>query len=256
MILPINIDLQEVIEEFSLNENQSFFLGSTIIDRIVEEYTLRWEELVDRNLHQSRGEYKRAMFIDRSSPLDVTFGLSERESKLALMVEEGASAFDEKIGFEKSNKTKVKKNGGWYLTIPFRHATPNAVAESGIFNSILPKDVYNIAAQNTKPLKRTQLPDNQQLPGRRKEINLPGLVVPEYIHKTAKYEGLVKVNIASTDREKRSGYFTFRRVSDVSDPNSWWNGGLVPQKLMNKALEVAQIDKVADIAIDKFLQNI
>ena len=66
---------------------------------------------------------------------------------------------------------------------------------------------------------------------------------------------MTKVNIASTEKEKRSGYFTWRRVSENSDPNSWWNSGIVPYKLMDKALEQAKIDVVADKVIDQFLNS-
>lgn len=256
MILPISIDLQDVVEEFQLNESQSQSLGASIIDRVIQEYSVRWEGLVNSELKQSKNEYKRAMFIQRTSATDVVFGLSARESKLAMMIEEGATPFDEKIGFEKSSKVKQKVGGGWYLTIPFRHATSGAIAESGIFASVMNKAVYDIAKKSSQPLKRNQLPTDQQRVGSRKEINLPGIKVPEYIHKTAPYEGLVKINIASTDKEKRSGYYTFRRVSDKSDPSSWWNGGLEARKLMNKALTISNISRVAEMAIDDFLSKL
>lgn len=256
MILPISIDLRDLVEEFSLTESQIEFLGSSIIDRVIVEYSTRWEDLVNRELKKSRSEYKRAMFMERPSNMEVIFGLMARESPLAIMVEEGVSPFDEKIGFKNSDKTKQKKDGGWYLTIPFRHATPEAVAESGIFASIMTKDIYKVAKQSTRPLKITDLPEKHRLPGIRKEINTPNLVVPEYIHKTPQYKGLVKINIQSSDKEVRSGYFTFRRVSDKSDPNSWWNTGIVPRKLMDRALEQADISKVAQMAIDNFLEKI
>lgn len=256
MILPINIDLTDLTEEFALTTIQSGLLSSNIIDRIVTEYTTRWEDLVNEELKKSRAEYKRAMYIDRTGPSEVIFGLTARESPLAMMIEEGASPFDEKPGFQRSSKAKQKIGGGWYLTIPFRHATPEAVAESGIFSSIMPKEVYDIAKVSGQLLKKSDLPPQYQALGTRKAINIPGLQVPEYIHKAPRYQGLTKVNIQSTPNEKRSGYFTFRRVSDNSDPNSWWNGGILPKKLMDKALERAQIEKVVQMAIDNFLENI
>lgn len=255
MILPISIDLEDIIKEFSLNESQANSLGAAIIDKVIEEYTLKWENLIGSTLHQTRSDYKKAVFIQRTSPLDVTFGLSARENNLAISIEEGAPPFDEKAGFQASNKTKPSKSGGWYLTIPFRHATPTAVAESGVFASILPQVIYDIAKEKS-PVQKVDLPPEYQAVGKRSEINVPGLVVPEYVHQAPKYQGLVKINIASTDKEKRNEYMTFRRVSDKSDPLSWWHPGFVPKKLMDKALEQAQIDTVADIAIDKFLQNI
>lgn len=254
MITPINIDLSGIIEEFSLIGSQAEILGSSIIDRIVEEYSSKWEDAT-RSLNQSRAEYISAMYIERSSPLEVVFGLSAKASKLALKVEEGSEPYDEKIGFSQSSKAKQKKDGGWYLTIPFRHATPTAVAESGIFASILPQTIYDIAKKKGK-VSQTDLPTQYSNPGVRKEIKTPELVVPEYIHKAPQYANLVKVDV-STGNSTRSQYMTFRRVSDKSDPISWWNGGIQPpKKLMDKALEAAQIDVVAQMAIDKFLNDL
>lgn len=118
MILPINIDLSDLVEEFSLTANQTEILGTSIIDKVIVEYSTRWEDLVNRELKKSRSEYKRAMFMERPSGMEVVFGLMARESPLAIMIEEGASPFDEKIGFQRSDKVKEKKDGGWYLTIP------------------------------------------------------------------------------------------------------------------------------------------
>lgn len=255
MILPpIDIDLSGVIQEFSLNDNQAIQLGSSIIDRIAEEYTVRWEKLVNTELGQTKNEYKKAMIVERDSPLSVTFGLLERESAIAMMLEEGAPPFDEKIGFQRSSKIKQKIGGGWYLTIPFRHATPQAVAESGIFSSILPNEIYQIAKSKGIVTKK-DLPAQYSTPGSRKEIRTPNLVVPEYMHKSPKYQGLMKVDVG-VGQEKRSQYMTFRRVSDKSDPNSWWHKGLVSRKLMDKALEGSYIETSVNMVVDEFLKNL
>ena len=79
---------------------------------------------------------------------------------------------------------------------------------------------------------------------------------PEYVYKDAKYEGLVRVKAERSEIEKRGNYFTFRRVSDTSDPNSWWNGGITAKRLMDRALEAAEIDKVASMAIDETLEQL
>ena len=64
----------------------------------------------------------------------------------------------------------------------------------------------------------------------------------EYTHKSPIFEGLVRKNISSTSKEKRGGYFTFRRVSDKSDDNSWQHPGLPPKKLMDKTMGVVSVD--------------
>lgn len=256
MSLPIRIDLSDVVAEFNLDENAANMLGTAIIDRVVQEYSYKWQNLITSELKQSREEYLRAVYIDRTSGTDVTFGLSARESNLALMIEEGKGPWDEKPFLLASPKRKQKKDGGFYITVPFRHATPQAIAESSIFSSIMPQEIYDLAKNNQSPLKRQDLPEQHQVLGVRREINIPGLKVPEYIHKAAKYEGLVRVKAESSEKEKRGNYFTFRRVSDASDPNSWWNGGIRARKLMDRALEAAEIDKVASMAIDETLEQL
>lgn len=256
-MLPLHIDLSEVIEEFALTGDQAQALGSEIINRVVTEYVYKWENLVNRGLKQTRKLYKKAMYVDRISGTEVVFGLSPGEDGLALALEEGKPPFDEKIGFSTSSKRKTKLGDGWYLTIPFRHATPQAVAESDIFQSVLPKEVYDVAKNNNgKPVRVSQLPSKYAQLGTRAEIKTAQGVIPQYVHKSPKYEGLVKLDIASTKEEKRSGYFTFRRVSDRSDPLSWIHPGFEPRKFMDKALVESQIEVVADMAINSFLNQL
>lgn len=254
--LPIRIDLSDVVQEFTLNQDESNLLATAIIDSVVQEYSMKWQDLVNKELKSSRPEYLKAMYIERPSATEAVFGLSARESKLALMIEEGHGPWDEKPFLLGSLKAKRTKDGKPFLTVPFRHATPQAIAEAGIFSSIMPQDIYQLAKNSPMPLKRSQLPESQQIPGVRKEINVPGLKVPEYIHKAAKYEGLVRVEASSSENENRGQYMTFRRVSDNSDPNSWFNGGIIAKRLMDRALEIAQIDRVADMAIDETLERI
>lgn len=256
-MIPLDIDLSEVIEEFQLTANQAIDLGSKILDRIIVEYTNKWENLVDNGLQQTRTLYKKAMYVDRVSPTEVVFGLAPGEDGLALALEEGKAPYDEKPFFASSSKRKQKIGGGWYLTVPFRYATPEAVAESGMFKGVLPQEIYDIAKNNAgKPVQRAQLPAQYQQVGSRKEIQTAQGIIPEYVHKAPKFQGLVRINIASTDKEKRGGYYTFRRVSDKSDPNSWIHPGFEAKKFMDKALDEAQISTVADMAIDNFLSQL
>ena len=92
--------------------------------------------------------------------------------------------------------------------------------------------------------------------GQRKPIQTAEGIIPAYTHKAPQYQGLVRIDIASTDKENRGGYFTFRRVSDKSDPLSWINPGFEPRKFMDRALDEAQVFEVADMAIDEFLNQL
>lgn len=256
--MPLNIDLSEVVEEFALTATQSMELSDVIIDRIVAEYTSKWENLVDNGLKGLRSTYKNAMYVDKKSSSEVIFGLREGENGLAMALEEGKAAWDEKPFFEASPRKHRKAMGdGWYLTVPFRHATPEAVAESGIFQSVLPKEIYDIAKNNGgRRVSMAQLPEQYRQLGSRKEIVTASGVIPEYTHKAPKYLGLVRVNVSSTNKEDRGGYMTFRRVSDRSDPNSWIHPGFDAHRFMDKALDQADIYTVADMAIDNFLAQL
>ena len=256
-MLPINIDISEVVDEFTLTASQSQSLGKSIIDSIVQEYTSVWNKEVEENLHSTRQIYKKAMIVWRNSPTEAEFVLSYQDSPLVKMLEDGSPPFDQKPFFENSPKAKRKVNGGWYLTIPFRHATSSALAESSVFSSVLPNDVYKVAKEKAPAaLKRRDLPEQYQKLGVSPGVVSNGVSLPEYQHKSAQYEGLVRINVSSTKRENRGGYFTFRRVSDKSSANSWIYGGLAALKLMDKALVRADISNVADRAINDFLKNI
>lgn len=257
-MMPLNIDLSEVVEEFALTATQSMELSDAIIDRIVVEYTSKWENLVDNGLKGLRNVYKNAMYVDKKSPTEVIFGLREGGNGLAMALEEGKEAWDEKPFFEASSRKRLKAMGdGWYLAVPFRHATPEAVAESGIFQSVLPKEIYDIAKNNGgRRVSMAQLPEQYRQLGSRKEIVTARGAIPEYTHKAPKYLGLVRVNVSSTDKENRGSYMTFRRVSDRSDPNSWIHPGFDAHRFMDKALDQADIYIVADMAIDNFLAQL
>lgn len=255
---PLNIDLSEVVEEFALTTTQSMELSDVIIDRIVVEYTSKWENLVDNGLKGLRNTYKNAMYVDKKSASEVIFGLREGENGLAMALEEGKAAWDEKPFFEASPRKHRKAMGdGWYLTVPFRHATPGAVAESGLFQNVLPKEIYDIAKNNgVRRVSMAQLPEQYRQLGSRKEIVTARGVIPEYTHKAPKYLGLVRVNVSSINKENRGAYMTFRRVSDRSDPHSWIHPGFDARRFMDRALDQADIYTVADMAIDKFLAQL
>lgn len=255
-MLPIRLDLTEIVDEFNLTAEQSVSLGGEIINSIVTEYTFKWENIVNRGLNQLRPLYKRAMYVDRISDTEVVFGLQAGEEGLALAIEEGKDPYDQKPYFASSPKRKQTLGGGWYVTVPFRHATPGAVADSMLFQSVLPKEIYDIAKNNGgKPMALSQLSNRYLKLGKRKELEMGGKSIPEYTHKSPKYQGLVRIDISS-GRENRGGYFTFRRVSNNSDPLSWIHSGFEAKKFMDKALEQSQISIVADMAIDKFLSQL
>lgn len=245
MIAPVLIDLSGTIDEFLLSEQETKDLSMYVTTKISDEYYRVWTANVENSsLKQTRSEYLEAMYFQQVDDNTVMFGMSPRKSKLGMMLEEGASAFDIKSGFEKSSKRHFKAGGGWYLTVPFRHATSEAVAESAIYSSIMPKAIEQLAKVSTTALSNADLPEGYK----DRRISRAG-----YKHKAAIYEGLKRQDISSTKNEKRGGYTTFRRVSDQSDKDSWQHPGFQPLKLMEKSLSDINFKYLVDEAVDEFL---
>lgn len=245
MLTPVVIDLSGVIDEFFLDENEVKSMSRYVLSSISDEYMRVWERNIDGSLHSTRSEYRRAIFTDQPDDFSMVFGMTPTKSKLAMMLEDGASAWDIKDGFANSSKKHIKKDGsGWYLTVPFRHATSEAVAESMIFSNQMPKEIEKLVKTVGRPLKLSDLP-SQYRDVRTSKVG--------YVHRAAIYEGLTRTDISSTTNENRGGYFTFRRVSDKSEANSWQHPGFEPLKLMEKSLSELRLDYIVDQSVDQFL---
>ena len=170
----------------------------------------RWQQEVQNKLNSTRPLYLQGLQWDSVVyPYDgnAFSGAVVLNGKFPNMLESGFPSFDMKIGFSKSDKKIQKKNGGWYLTIPIRHSTPG----SFMYGSPMPKDVYGVAKQlgNGEKLSYPGMGDKSWTGYQRK-------------HKT--YDGLTRI-IKSYQNSKQSQYYTFRRVSDKSDPSSWMHPG-------------------------------
>lgn len=185
----------------------------------------RWQTTVQNKLNSTRPLYLMGLQMDSIQyPYQGSafVGAVVLQGKFPNMLEKGFGAFDEKIGFSKSKRIHRKKNGGWYLTIPIRHSTPN----SFMYGRPMPKDVYGVAKQlnNGGKLSYAGVGDVSWNGYQRK-------------HKT--YDGLTRI-IKSYQKTEQSQYITFRRVSDKSDSNSWWHPGFSGVKVAESIMPFAQ----------------
>lgn len=173
-----------------------------------------WESIAQRKLTTTRADYILGLNSDNSVEFPDSFsGVLTLRGKWPNMLEEGFSAFDQKSGFGKSQRRKQKDDGGWYLTIPFRHRTPDT-AGSAVGGQAMPGDIYSQARA---------LRGGQSLTGT--EDAYPAQTSWKgYEHKSGIYENMSRVR-KKYDKATQSQYMTFRRVSDKSDPDSWWHPG-------------------------------
>jgi hypothetical protein len=252
-MLPIAVDISPIIMEYKLVGEKADALASAILDSIVDKFMYEWEEQI-KTLGSTREEYRKGIRIDRVDDRNAVISLSPTESRLALMLEEGATSFDMKEGFSKSNKRVInEETGEWYLTIPFRWATTEAIGESAVFSNKMPAPIQgavkslpiNVSTGNTAGLKFDEIPQQYQQILQNFTTGQP--------HTAPIYQGLRRQDARSTKKEVRSNYFSFRRVSSKSPAGSWWHRGFSARRFMDKAIDKVDIESIVSKSIDDFL---
>lgn len=176
----------------------------------------RWQQEAQNKLNSTRPLYLQGLNFDSViyPDGDDMSGAVQLKGKLPNMIESGYGTFDIKIGFSKSSRKIAKKDGGWYLTIPFRHSTPG----SFMYGNPMPKDIYGVAKKLNGYVK------GQTGAGRISQPGVGDVSWKGYQRKNKTYDGMVRI-VKSYQKATQSQYMTFRRVSDKSDPNSWWHPG-------------------------------
>ena len=253
MIPPIKIDISDFVKQWQLTAEESDMFVYSVLDEIGVRFADQWRNEAGKVLKQTKQQYQRAIYIQKPDPQTLIVGLA---GWLPNAVEQGLEPFDMKPGFRESNKKKYKKNGGWYVTVPFRFATSEALGESTVFANVMPGKVYEVAKTVLKDrqavLSVTQLPDEFRIKGVRPEVmnKQTGQVFKAYEHKDSIYEGMKNMG-----GQGHSQYMTFRRVSDLSDPLAWIHTGIRPANLLEKTLQNFPIASIVAQVKSDFLEN-
>lgn len=250
-MIPIIIDATTLPFGVASNKN----LIEKVVDSIIKDITAslfrEWDQQAIQGLHQTRKRYRDNLFVVDEGRMMGSVVLDYSIDPMVRMIEEGANAFQMQEGFAKSSKKKMKAGGGWYLTIPFRFATPEAVAESSVFSGKMPDEIHDIV--KNKPLEINIMGGGQrsvglkidEIPNQYKEA------IPESEAFKSIYQGMIKVQDPTT---KDNTYMNFRRVSDKSDVSSWVHPGLDTRDFGEKAL--AKIDQNMDVELNRAMNKI
>lgn len=260
--IPIHIDTQDLFADFSVSRRQVEDFLDVVAKEITGRIAFYWETQAKQKLKSTRSLYLQNLKVIDEGRMRGAIVLDYSKHPLVKMLEEGASPFDMKKGFEKSDKKKTKKDGGWYLHIPFRLAAPSSLGESSLFSGKMPQEVYEVVSKKptqrpipggrvSKPLQLSEIPQKYRPPKVREKIS----IFSEYIHKTSIYEGLVKKKDTTTGQNI---YMNFRTVSDKSDPGSWIHTGITAYNLSEKAIQSFESkgDRELSAAIDKGLTSL
>lgn len=253
-MLNIQVDLQGLTQEFFLTKQQNVELAREIVLTLTGSIREKWEEVAKQNLGKTRDEYVRSLIIGDEG---VYVGFVKLTNALPNMIEQGADSFDMKDGFSKSPKIKIKKSGGWYLTVPMQWATPGAIGE--LHSAKMPAKIHEIMKKKKADvsLKLKEIPLEYRAKNIRESLTTKkGEIIPEYKHKHSIYEGLIKKQKVENGRKTHTQYMSFRRISDNSDTNSWQHPGFVAKNLKDKALDRVDIGQEVDKIIDNYLASI
>ena len=258
-MIPIQIDLSDIIDEFQLSQNAIKGMIEYSIQELAGTFYERWGSVAQEALKSTRDQYTSGLVIGGEGNKSFVKLVGE----LPNMIEDGSEGFDQKDGFSKSSKIVQKKDGGWYLTIPLRHATPNALGENSVFSNILPTSVYEAVRSKDElqpdsksvGLKKGEIPAPYHIPQTRPEVITKSQRFEEYTHKSSIYEGLQRAT-KTYEKATQGQYVTFRRVSDKSDSNSWIHKGFEARNFMEKSLDAFSVEQEVDRSVDNYLAKL
>ena len=240
--MPIKIDISGYLPAVGFDEG-------AMQERLLvlaEMARSEWIRQAQNNLGSSAADY-----IAGIQPVEVSGNWAHIHlvGQLPNDIEKGKNPYDMKPGLLSGPNAKRGKSGSRYNTVPFRHGTPGStgkrVGAPMPFTHLTKKGnqaslIYTEAKKLSPSVEglaggtvwggrtgdlggygmRTQLPVKKGRPG-------------AYTWKSSPYAGMVKVG-KTYGKATQYQYVTFRRVSDNSDPASWWHPGIKARRLANK----------------------
>lgn len=183
------------------------------------------------------GDYVRSIQDGLRFPDDLT-GEVFSTSPHAETIEKGVDPYDMKPKLLASPKAKTNKDGGKYITVPFRHGTPGT---KGLPS--MPNHVYDKASKLGFSRRRNAIVAfftgrKYKWDGRLKEepTGQRSHTSPHrgagYTWKSGQFDGMVRMG-----KKGHTQYLTFRRVSTNSDPQSWQHPGVKPRPVRDAVVE-------------------
>lgn len=133
MYIPIQINLDNLIEEFNLDGSQVSELAAKLTNSLVDLYFSALRQNVNTSLITTRNLYLNSLSVKNIDSFTKEIILSKW---LPNALESGVSSFDMKKGFLKSSKAKISKKGSTYLAIPMNRIISNNSRLSQIKNII------------------------------------------------------------------------------------------------------------------------
>lgn len=267
MIVPIIIDGSALQQQFALSGDQIESICDNIAKTLAARYAQQLEQEANNALHSTRRRYIQNVHVVDSGRMEGMVILDFSKDPLIRMLEQGASAFDEKEGLLRSAKAKIGRNGGRYITVPMRWGAPTTLGESDVFTGILPKEVHQVAknkpavipvsggGMRTAGLSSKEIPSPFNAVKSRPTItdSAGKVLFEEYKHKTSLFQGVSRKVDPATGQNT---YNSFRRVSENSDKDAFVHPGIEQYNLVQRALDNFDQTQTVSIALDQELVNL
>lgn len=251
-IVPITIDITHLAQQFNISKRQAEDVCDNVAKSMASSYARTLEKEAQTALSRTRNRYIHNIRVVDTGRLEGTVLLDFSKDKLVRMIELGASPFDIKSGLLSGPNVRMTKKGKRYSTVPFRWATPDAVGEADVFSGKMPRSVYR-EVKKLPPFRRLddknlQFPFNQT--SKREEIrdSAGKVLFKQYQHKTSIFQGISRTRDMATGQSR---YFSFRRVSENSDPEAFIHPGIPQYNLINKALSNFNQQEELSSALDQ-----
>jgi hypothetical protein len=225
----INIDVSGVLPAIGFNEDEVKERLYTLAEMARGE----WIRVAQKNLGSSSIDYIAGIQPVFMGPKWAMITLT---GSLPNDIENGKGPYDMKPGLLAGPNAKTTKGGVRVNTVPFRHGTPGTTGKrvgapmplTHMTDKGKKASFIYTAAKKLKVSTETAWggrTDNFGGYGMKTQMPVSGGRPGAYSWKSSPYAGMVK--IAKTYGKKtQHQYATFRRVSDNSDPNSWWHPGI------------------------------
>lgn len=264
---PITIDVSGLGQQFGLTQAQIDDLTELCVKAVTSAIFMKWQALAKQGLNSTRPEYLQNLNVIDKGRFAKSIVLT---GELPVMLEAGATPFDQKTYFQKSAKVRktvpvyrkdgrvLKPGGDWYLTIPFRHGTPGIVGQAG-FSGEMPQAIYSVVKKfiTGQRLHASQIPSPYNIPSIRQPIAATQTTPSygAYTHKHSIYEGIIKTTgvYAKTNQNM---YVSFRRASKNSDPLSWIFPGLKARNFCDKAVQQTDVDTIVNNEAVDFIESV
>lgn len=223
-----------------------------LVQSVASRAHRRWVQLIGEKLQTSQLAYRQALHVpEMDGQGRVIISLGGEDGRFAVMVEEGADAYD-------LHDTILK--GRDYAAVPFRHkgadsgyASPGTPAGRQFIASQGKEEALKIGRRVMRQARKLQpyQPGTRQFGTRLKAGLAPQL---KEHHTTDIFAGLARIR-ESNKKGAASTYLTWRAISKSNqDGTKWMHPGIKAKRLLD--IVVADIEEIANSIADGMIEGI